>query len=193
MCCLANTWLRGVTPLNAYTLTQTRTHTHTHSLVKPCLVILPGKVTLCVETPRGVDTHSPTTLRTPSSLSSRAACEPFYLHVSREDTQMCVLERTQHTHTHTGSCVYRSGAVTRGCAVYLSFFPLFESITCFFIFFRLIKMKLLDFETRRKEECFQRLPPTVLRLLCRAGSCRPSRGGVALVPAQTSASSKTLE
>lgn len=167
--------------------------THTRSLVKPCLVILPGKVTLCVETPRGVDTHSPAAPPTPSSLSSRAACEPFYLHVSREDTRMCVLERTQHTHTHTGSCVYRSGAVTRGCAVYLSFFPLFESITCFFIFFRLIQMKLLDFETRRKDECFQRLPPAVLRLLCRAGSCRPGRGGVAPVPAQTSASSKTLE
>lgn len=26
-------------------------------------------------------------------------------------------------HTHTGSCVYRFGAVTRGCAVYLSFLP----------------------------------------------------------------------
>lgn len=47
MCCFLNTWLRGMTPLNAYTLTQTRTHTH--SLVTPCLVILPGKIALCVE------------------------------------------------------------------------------------------------------------------------------------------------
>lgn len=40
MCFFYNTWLRGVTPLDAYT----RTHIDTHSLVKPCVIFH-----LCVE------------------------------------------------------------------------------------------------------------------------------------------------
>lgn len=60
---------------------------------------------------------------------------------------MCVGKKK----THTESCVYRFGAVTRGCAVYLSFLPLFESITCFFIFSDVIEMKLLGFQMGRKE------------------------------------------
>lgn len=72
-----------------------------------------------------MDTHSlllaPATLRTPSSLGCLAS--RFYLWLSVEKTHryvcVCVLERNRHT----GSCVYRFGAVIRGCAVYLSFSP----------------------------------------------------------------------
>ena len=41
-----------------HSLTDTLKHTHTHSLVKPCVVILPGQISLCVETPRGLGTLS---------------------------------------------------------------------------------------------------------------------------------------
>lgn len=59
--------------------------------------------------------------------------------------------RVRNKKTHIESCVYRFGAVTRGCAVYLSFSPLFESITCVFFFSDMMEMKLLGFQIGRKE------------------------------------------
>lgn len=104
---------------------QTRIHSSNH--VSPSY---PGRAGLRVETLRGLDTHSPprlTTLHTPSSLLSRAARRAvFFISTPVEKTQVCVCRKEKeketrartHTHTtHTGSCVYRFGAVTRGCAV----------------------------------------------------------------------------
>lgn len=121
MCFFSNTWLRGVTPLNAYTLTQTRTHTH--SLVKPRLIVLPGQISLCVETPRGWDTHSRprlTALHIPSSLLSRAARLAVFISASVEKTHRCVRVGKRKTHTLTSDHVYIDLEQSPGAVQYTS-------------------------------------------------------------------------
>lgn len=107
-----------------HTQTCTHTFTHTHSLVKSCVIILPGQISLCVETPRGLDTLCSSPQHSASSLL-HPGC---FICPSAEKKHRCVLERD----AHTGSCVNRYGAVTMDCEVYLSFFPL--PVSHFFIF-----------------------------------------------------------
>lgn len=145
MCCFLNTWLKGMTPLNAYTLTQTRTHTH--SLVTPCLVILPGKIALYVENlQRSGHRHKharahtlspprPTTLHTHSSLLSRAAWLAILsLRQLRGHLDVCVRKNTHvHTHTHAEDHVYIDGSGHQGlCSIPLLLRP--SPVTCFFHF-----------------------------------------------------------
>lgn len=181
MCFFYSTWFRGVTPLDAYT----RTHTHhlsnhvssSHPRSNGCLNTL--------SPPR------PTTLHTPSSssLSSRGCLARCF--ISTSDRSVCERERHTPTHTHTESRVYRYGAVDRDCAVYLSFSrPSLSQSLAFFIYFDFV-------ENYGKEECYQRLPPTLLQHVYGAGFCLRVKDEAyqteALFPVQTSASpSKTL-
>ena len=174
-----------------HTLSHRHTQTHTYSFTCQTMCRHPPRSNqpLRRDPERFGHTLLLATLHTPSSLLSRAAWLAvlfsffFYLRVRWEDT-----------HTHTGSCVYRFGAVTRGCAVYLSFLPpLWVKSLAFSLSLIWLKRNCRAFEMGRKED--QRLPPTVLQHLRRAGSCVsprrgwPDGGGTALVPVQTSAPS----
>lgn len=139
MCFFSNTWLRGVTPLDAYTLRQTPPHTETHRLTRQTMSHHPpwSNQLLCRDPLRFEHTLSSSPHQSAYALLTAVlgclASRFLSQHQLRRHTGVCATHT--HTDTHTGSCVYRFGAVTRGSAVYLLLFPLFESITCFFIFF----------------------------------------------------------
>lgn len=166
MCCTPNTWLRGVTPLNAYTLTQTCTHTH--SLVQPCLVIIPGKISFYTETPGGhkLSPHRPTALHTPPSLSlfslgSLAAWLAILSQLRIHTDWGCV---RQNTHIQTQDHVYIDMEQSPGAVQHTSPSSLsFESITCFFIF--------LTFDCWASRWGRKSAFKDYLQPFCRTGSC----------------------
>lgn len=97
----SDTWLRGVTPLDAHTLSQTHTNTHTYSFTCQTMCHHPpwSNQPLCRDPERFGHTLLLATLHTPSSLLSRAAWLAVlfsFFSISASD---------EKTHTHRIMCI----------------------------------------------------------------------------------------
>lgn len=178
MCFFYNTWLRGVTPLTAYTQHKKHLHTHTQSLVKHCVIILPGQP-LCRDPQRfghtlfSLPDHSanppPPLAVVPGCLASCFICTS--VEKPHRSASMCVSVCVCLTEidTHRIMCIYIWSSHQGLCSTPLLFPPPWVNHLHFHFFFFFIEMKLSGFKMGREEERFQRLPPTVLRHFCRAG------------------------